>query len=59
MKRFLIALVTAGALAQAGAAAAGCWATAGLAPPPDASDAWGCPLRHRFGGHPVALVLQL
>ncbi len=36
MKRLLIALVTAGALAQAGVAAAGCWATAGLAPPPDA-----------------------
>jgi hypothetical protein len=35
MKRLLIALVTVGALAQAGAAAAGCWATAGLGPPPD------------------------
>jgi hypothetical protein len=35
MKRLLIALVTVAALAQAGVAAAGCWATAGLAPPPD------------------------
>jgi hypothetical protein len=35
MKRLLIALFTLGALVQAGTAAAGCWATAGLAPPPD------------------------
>lgn len=34
MKRILIAVVLAGALAQAGAASAGCWATVGLAPPP-------------------------
>jgi hypothetical protein len=35
MQRLLIALIGVCALAQAGTAAAGCWATAGLAPPPD------------------------
>ena len=34
MRRILIAAVLAGALAQAGAASAGCMATVGLAPPP-------------------------
>jgi len=26
---------------------------------PEAIDAWGCPLRQRFGGHPVAICLEL
>ena len=34
MRRILITAVLAGALAQAGAASAGCMATVGLAPPP-------------------------
>jgi hypothetical protein len=34
MRRLLVAAIAAGALAQAGAAGAGCFATAGLAPPP-------------------------
>jgi hypothetical protein len=35
MRRFLIAAIAAGALAQGGTAYAGCWATVGVAPPPD------------------------
>ncbi len=35
MKRILITAIVAGALVQAGAASAGCFATVGLAPPPD------------------------
>jgi hypothetical protein len=35
MKRLLIVAVVVGALAQVGTAYAGCWATVGLAPPPD------------------------
>jgi len=35
MRRILIAAVLVGALVQAGAASAGCWATVGLAPPPE------------------------
>ena len=34
MKRLLIAAIFAGAMVQAGAASAGCFATVGLAPPP-------------------------
>jgi YtkA-like len=36
LRSLLILTVVAGALANAGAAAAGCWATVGLAPPPEA-----------------------
>jgi hypothetical protein len=36
LRALLILTVVAGALANAGAAAAGCWATVGLAPPPKA-----------------------
>jgi YtkA-like len=40
MKKLLIAALTVtGALAQAGVASAGCWATVGLAPPPDGTTA--------------------
>jgi hypothetical protein len=35
MRRFLIATIVVGALAQVGTASAGCWATVGLAPPPN------------------------
>jgi hypothetical protein len=43
MRRLLIVAIAAGALIQAGAASAGCWATVGLAPPPDGigpGDTW-------------------
>jgi len=43
MRRLLIAAIAAGALVQAGTASAGCWATVGLAPPPDGiapGDTW-------------------
>lgn len=35
MRRLLVLSIAVAALAQAGTAAAGCWATVGLAPPPD------------------------
>jgi hypothetical protein len=35
MRRLLIVAIAAAALVQAGTASAGCWATVGLAPPPD------------------------
>jgi hypothetical protein len=43
MRRLLIVAIAAGALMQAGTASAGCWATVGLAPPPDGigpGDTW-------------------
>jgi hypothetical protein len=43
MRRLLIVAIAAGALIQAGTASAGCWATVGLAPPPDGigpGDTW-------------------
>jgi hypothetical protein len=43
MRRLLIVAIAAGALVQAGTASAGCWATVGLAPPPDGigpGDTW-------------------
>jgi hypothetical protein len=43
MRRLLIVAIAAGVLIQAGAASAGCWATVGLAPPPDGigpGDTW-------------------
>jgi hypothetical protein len=43
MRRLLILAIAAGALVQAGTASAGCWATVGLAPPPDGlapGDTW-------------------
>ena len=43
MRRLLIVALAVGALVQAGAASAGCWATVGLAPPPDGiapGDTW-------------------
>jgi hypothetical protein len=43
MKRFLIAIIAAAALAPAGTAYAGCWATVGLGPPPEGigpGDTW-------------------
>jgi hypothetical protein len=43
MRRLLIVALAAGALVQAGTASAGCWATVGLAPPPDGitpGDTW-------------------
>lgn len=43
MGRLLIVAIAAGALVQAGTASAGCWATVGLAPPPDGiapGDTW-------------------
>jgi YtkA-like len=40
MKKLLVAALTvSGVLAQAGVASAGCWATVGLAPPPDGTTA--------------------
>jgi MYXO-CTERM domain-containing protein len=43
MRRLLIVALAVGALVQAGTASAGCWATVGLAPPPDGiapGDTW-------------------
>lgn len=43
MRRLVIVAIAAGALAQTGTASAGCWATVGLAPPPDGiapGDTW-------------------
>jgi hypothetical protein len=43
MRRLLIVAIAAGALIQVGTASAGCWATVGLAPPPDGigpGDTW-------------------
>ena len=46
MKRLLVTmLVAGGALVQAAVASAGCWATAGLAPPPEGTSA-----RRHLGG---------